>query len=125
MLSETASSSNSSPQQQNEVISIELTEVLRRKRLLIEHEQGAILLLATQSGIVALDPTCPHQHVRSLCEGTIEGDTITCPNHGWQFRLSTGEALCGSGRLRCYAVHVADGMVHVSISTTLPRWMRD
>ncbi len=92
--------------------------------MLIEHDGNAILLLATDAGIVALDPTCPHQHVRSLGHGTIEKDAITCPNHGWRFSLKTGLAICGSGRIRFYPTQVSDNYVIVTLPSDAPPWMR-
>ncbi|MBI4568868.1 MAG: Rieske 2Fe-2S domain-containing protein [Planctomycetes bacterium] len=42
----------------------------------------------------ALDNTCPHVG-GPLGEGDLAGSVITCPWHGWQFDVTTGE--CKSG----------------------------
>lgn len=40
----------------------------------------------------AIDNTCVHRG-GPLGEGETEGSVVTCPWHGWQFNLSTGECL--------------------------------
>jgi toluene monooxygenase system ferredoxin subunit len=37
----------------------------------------------------ACQPTCPHEGVR-LCEGCVEGTTLTCLEHLWQWDLRDG-----------------------------------
>jgi nitrite reductase/ring-hydroxylating ferredoxin subunit len=38
----------------------------------------------------ALDGVCPHQG-GPLGQGVLEGDTVTCPWHGWQFNVRNGQ----------------------------------
>lgn len=38
----------------------------------------------------ALDGICPHQG-GPLGKGRLEGTTVTCPWHGWQFNVCTGQ----------------------------------
>jgi len=38
----------------------------------------------------AIDNTCVHRG-GPLGEGELEGDTVTCPWHGWQYDVTTGE----------------------------------
>lgn len=40
----------------------------------------------------ACQATCPHEGVR-LCEGCIEGTTLTCLEHLWQWDLRDGSPL--------------------------------
>lgn len=62
--------------------------------------QGKELLLARVKGeYFAIGNICPHLKGR-LSEGTLEGYTVTCPKHGSQFDIRTGENirwLKGSG----------------------------
>jgi nitrite reductase/ring-hydroxylating ferredoxin subunit len=39
-----------------------------------------------------LDGICPHQG-GPLGKGTLVGCTVTCPWHGWQFEVTTGQHL--------------------------------
>ena len=38
----------------------------------------------------ALDNTCPHRG-GSLGDGEVDGEIVTCPWHGWNFNVETGE----------------------------------
>ena len=44
--------------------------------------------------ISAIDGICPHQG-GPLAEGLLEGTTVTCPWHGWQFDVCTGKTPLG------------------------------
>ncbi len=76
----------------------------------------------------ALRNRCPHQG-GALCEGTLWGslkaevpgafdysaskEILTCPWHGWEFHVRTGQSWCDPRRLRVrrYDVSVEDGSV--------------
>lgn len=68
--------------------------------------EGAPLCVRPLTGTML--PSAP----RELCWG-LEDRVLTCPWHGWQFDVHTGEMLFGTGgrRLTTYAVTVADGQV--------------
>ncbi|MCX7930346.1 MAG: Rieske (2Fe-2S) protein [Chlorobi bacterium] len=117
-------SSLSAPSSDARTITISLDELRQHQRVLAERDGHAVLVIMTSYGIVALDPTCPHQHTRSLGEGVIKDDTIACPNHGWTFSLLTGKALRGSGCIRLYPVRITDTMVIVELPNDQPRWMQ-
>jgi len=42
--------------------------------------------------IVALGNVCPHEG-EPLGEGTVEGDIVICPGHGWEFDLRSGACM--------------------------------
>jgi nitrite reductase/ring-hydroxylating ferredoxin subunit len=55
-------------------------------------------------------------HARGpLCEGKLEGSTVTCPWHGSRFDVSTGSVLSGPavGPLQTYRVTVKGGIGRV------------
>lgn len=74
----------------------------------------------------ALRNRCPHQ-AGALCEGTLWGvlrsdlpgefeyepsrEILTCPWHGWEFHVRTGQSWCAPERLavRSYKVAVVEG----------------
>lgn len=59
---------------------------------------GRIFCVATIDGKPhALDNVCPHRG-GPLAEGTVEGETIVCPWHQWEFDLATGQALHSPGK---------------------------
>jgi 3-phenylpropionate/trans-cinnamate dioxygenase ferredoxin component len=54
---------------------------------------GRVLLIANVNGVYcALNNKCPHMG-GSLADGTLQGDIVTCPRHGSQYNVRTGEAV--------------------------------
>ena len=64
----------------------------------VEHDGRIYALFNVDGQISALDGICPHQG-GPLAEGQVEGTTVTCPWHGWQFDVQTGQNSLG-GRLK-------------------------
>ena len=48
-----------------------------------------VALFHLEGGFHALDGICPHAG-GPLAQGTIRGNVVTCPWHGWQFDVTTG-----------------------------------
>ena len=62
-----------------------------------------------------IDNTCKHRG-GPLGEGEVEGDTVTCPWHGWQYNVKTGVCLTKDGiTMDKYEVRVEDGDVKIAI----------
>ncbi len=73
----------------------------------------AVLLRGDQ--IYAFEADCKHMK-QSLGGGTIEGDIITCPAHGWQYNFITGECLTEAwAALKTFKVSTEDGFVCVEV----------
>jgi len=51
-----------------------------------------IALFNIDGKVYALDNACPHMG-GPLGEGDIEDSVVTCPWHGWQFNVMTGECI--------------------------------
>ena len=49
-----------------------------------------IALFRVGNKVCAIEHVCPHQG-GPLAEGGLEGSVVTCPWHGWQFDVTTGE----------------------------------
>ena len=49
-----------------------------------------IALFNVAGTFYALDGVCPHQG-GPLGQGTLEGCVVTCPWHGWQFDVTSGQ----------------------------------
>ncbi|MBH0198402.1 MAG: Rieske 2Fe-2S domain-containing protein [Nitrospira sp.] len=59
------------------------------------------------------DNTCVHRG-GPLCEGEVEGKIVTCPWHGWQFDVTTGECTKNpSAKVAVYQVKVEGSDVKV------------
>ncbi|QDT47659.1 Ferredoxin CarAc [Symmachiella dynata] len=63
----------------------------------------------------ALDGICPHAG-GPLGEGTLQGNIVTCPWHGWQFDVTSGQH-CLNDHLKhpCFPVTVDGGEVFVEL----------
>lgn len=64
----------------------------------------------------AFDNTCTHRQC-SLSSGQLEGTVVTCPCHGSQFDVTTGEVLRGPAHepVRSYAARVENQALQVEI----------
>lgn len=64
----------------------------------------------------AIDDTCPHMGA-SLGAGQVGNGIVTCPWHGWRFRLSDG-AWADYLRVKTgtYQVRVVDGQIQVEVA---------
>lgn len=65
----------------------------------------------------ALDGICPHAG-GPLGQGTLSGCVVTCPWHGWQFDVRTGEH-CLNRRLTQpgYQVRIVEDVIEVELPT--------
>jgi nitrite reductase (NADH) small subunit len=63
----------------------------------------------------AIDNVCKHRG-GPLGEGELEGDTVTCPWHAWQYNVKTGMCLTKDGiKMDAYEVRVEDGDIKIAI----------
>ena len=63
----------------------------------------------------AIDNVCLHRG-GPLCEGPISGTVVTCPWHGWQYDVRTGENEFDRAiKLDTYAVKVENGDILVAL----------
>ena len=53
-------------------------------------EDRVVALFNVDGTLYALDGICPHQG-GPLGKGKLTGSVVTCPWHGWQFDVRTGE----------------------------------
>lgn len=62
----------------------------------------------------ALDGICPHQG-GPLGKGRLEGCWVTCPWHGWQYDVGSGQHRTSPLKQPTLPVKVEDGEVYVDI----------
>jgi len=88
----------------------------------VELEDGRPVALFNVDGeIFALDNTCPHAG-GPLGEGTLDGEIVTCPWHGWKFNVRTGDCLKNpieEWRVGRYSIVVEDNIIQVGIPDQL------
>ena len=69
----------------------------------------------------ALQNSCLHRG-GPVCTGTLEGNTLTCPWHGYQYDVTSGQLLLDeSAKLPMYPVEVRKGEVYIRV----PVFIRD
>lgn len=78
---------------------------------------GPVAVYHFSGRVYAADDVCPHAGAR-LSEGALEGTVITCPWHGSQFDVCTGERLRGpaDSPIQTHRVAVEGGRVYVVVS---------
>jgi nitrite reductase/ring-hydroxylating ferredoxin subunit len=82
------------------------SEVNEGQGKLVNVNGKEITIFNVNGQFFAIDNTCLHRG-GSLSEGFLDQSTITCPLHGWQFDVKTGQnTMPGMGKLNSYKVHV-------------------
>jgi nitrite reductase (NADH) small subunit len=77
--------------------------------------EDEIALAHCDGGFYATQSQCIHLH-GPLGEGSLDGCILTCPWHGWQYDVRTGENEFDRAiRLRAYEVDVADGEIRIRL----------
>jgi nitrite reductase (NADH) small subunit len=71
-----------------------LQELLSGGAKEVEFEGRVYAIFNVDGEISAIDGICPHQG-GPLADGALEGTTVTCPWHGWQFDVRTGKTPLG------------------------------
>jgi len=81
----------------------------------IEINGKEIALFNLDGNFHAMNDTCPHRG-GPLSEGFVENGVLTCPWHGWQFQLASGECLTNPSVCQTkYAVKVAGDDILISV----------
>jgi nitrite reductase (NADH) small subunit/3-phenylpropionate/trans-cinnamate dioxygenase ferredoxin subunit len=81
----------------------------------VEVNHFTVALFRVGGEYFAIDDHCPHMGA-SLSGGHVERGVVTCPWHGWRFRLNDG-AWADSPRVktRCFAVRVLGDDIQVEV----------
>lgn len=66
------------------------------KQVELEDKGIAIAVYNVNGSYYALDGICPHMG-GPLGEGDLDGNVVTCPWHGWQFDVATGNCVVRPG----------------------------
>lgn len=79
----------------------------------VDGEQVA--LFNVDGEFFAISNTCAHRG-GPLGEGSLEGDVVTCPWHGWRFNVRTGiNAVMPAVKVQSYPVKIEGNDVLVSL----------
>ena len=82
--------------------------------------QGDIALFRpAPQRVFALADRCPHKG-GPLSQGIVSGDSVTCPLHGWNIQLDSGQACAPDvGCARTYPVQLRGDEVWMSLAPAL------
>ncbi len=77
---------------------------------------GRMIALSNVEGkLYAMDNTCLHRG-GPLGQGPLEGDVVTCPWHGWQFKVTNGESCFNKDvNAKTYPVEIQGGDIVVTL----------
>ena len=83
---------------------------------LVEADGQSIAIFNVGGSFYAIDNTCTHRG-GPLSEGTLTGDTVTCPWHGAKYNVKTGAVLSPPAPrgVKSYPVRVTGNEVEVQI----------
>jgi len=100
---------------------VAFARVLRRDELWDGEKRGVcvrgcpVLLVCIAGEVLAYEDRCAHLGLR-VSEGCLEGATLTCAAHAWQYDLRTGRGTNpASVALRPVPVRIEDGDVLVDV----------
>ncbi len=82
----------------------------------VEVQGRRIALFNVDGAIYATDETCTHSG-GPLSEGVLSGSAVTCPWHGAEFDLRTGDVLGppAESPVQCYRVRVVGDLIEVEM----------
>ena len=97
-----------------EFVRIAGTDDVKPGHGMVAEVQGKTLALFNVEGsFYVIDNTCLHRG-GPLGEGELEGSVVTCPWHGWQFNVTTGECTKNpAAKVEVYQVKVEGNDVKV------------
>lgn len=91
-----------------------ITDIPKRGSRVIASTAGPIAIFrTTDDGVFALKDKCPHRG-GPLSQGIVHGAYVTCPLHGWNIALQSGEAVAPDvGCAPRIAVRIEGGRVQI------------
>ena len=100
-----------------ELATVTALDELNSRELAAFDVTGKQIAIATVGDtLYAFGDTCTHQGC-SLADGELDGATVTCPCHGSQFNVTTGEVLRGPAResVRSDPVRLEAGALKIEV----------
>lgn len=83
----------------------------------VQVEGTAIAVANVEGQFHAINNTCLHRG-GPLGQGSLQGNVVTCPWHGWTFDVTSGRITHNQpGGVACYPVELWGEDVYVDIST--------
>jgi nitrite reductase/ring-hydroxylating ferredoxin subunit/hemoglobin-like flavoprotein len=91
------------------------TEIPDGQRKIVQVDNLSIGIFHHDGGWYAVRNSCVHRG-GPVATGTLTGDILTCPWHGFQFNLRSGQCVADpKAELDRYTVSIVDGQVHLQV----------
>jgi nitrite reductase/ring-hydroxylating ferredoxin subunit len=91
-----------------------------------EDEDMEIALIQYNDEIYCISNICLHRHATELHNGILKDGTVTCPLHGWTYKLNTGENMNrkqGIRSIKTYQVKIINDFIYVQKPMKeIPKW---
>jgi len=93
----------------------QVDEIPEGERKIVQIENISIGVFHHKDSWYALRNSCLHRG-GPVCTGLLDGDTLICPWHGYQYDLLSGKFLADTSTgLEMYPVEVREGQVHLNV----------
>jgi nitrite reductase (NADH) small subunit len=103
------------PRAQMEVLAARVDEIPEGERKIIQAGDLSVGVFHHKGGWYALRNHCQHRG-GPVATGLLEGETLTCPWHGYQYEITTGKLLVDpSVKLDTYPVTIKGGNLYVTV----------
>jgi len=103
------------PTEARDVLVGRVEEIPEGERKIIQVEDLSIGVFRHKGGWYALRNSCLHRG-GPVCTGPLNGDTLVCPWHGYQYNLLDGKLLADpSAALEMYDVEVREGQLYLRV----------
>jgi nitrite reductase/ring-hydroxylating ferredoxin subunit/hemoglobin-like flavoprotein len=104
----------------NDIVAARVDEIPEGERKILTINGLSIGLFHHKGNWYALKNVCLHRG-GPVCTGTLEGDILTCPWHGFQYNITDGHLLVDeSAHLDSYHIKIQDGEIHLFVPDRAP-----
>lgn len=113
------------PRERRTVMVGQVSEIPEGSRKIVQVDGLSIGVFHHKGKLVALRNHCLHRG-GPVATGTLEGDTLTCPWHGYQYNVLSGELLVDSAlKLDTYPLEVKGDEIYLSIPEAVEQTIFD
>ncbi len=91
-----------------------ITEMRDGEARVVEANGTQVALFKVGGNFYATDNTCIHRG-GPLGQGSLSGEVVTCPWHGWQYNVKTGVNVSGMQGVKAFKVKIEGENVLVEV----------